>query len=174
MMRKVMGFALTFIILVPVLAGVLYAQATVVVKEEIIITVDRAQVRTDVPPINVQGRTLVPVRGVFNAFDAEIQWFHIEKRAYIRRDNQVIWLRIGENRAQVNDDIVPLAVPAMIYRGRTTAPLRFIAEALGATVNWDPQTQTITIITRARAVVQPERPAPSPAPQTTPYQTAPY
>ena len=140
-----------FMVLSILIASVLLGQATVIVKEQVVITVDKAIVKTDVPPINVQGQTLVPVRGIFNAFKADIDWIACEQRVFVRKDTTVIWLRIGDAHAKVNDDIIPLAVPAMIYRGRTMVPLRFIAESLGAQVNWDPATQTITIVTRPAA-----------------------
>ena len=160
---KKTAFALMLLTLA---ANALLGQATVVVKEEVTITVDRAIVRTDVPPINVQGQTLVPVRGIFNAFKADIDWIPCDKRVFVRKDNAVIWLQIGDAHAKVNDAIVPLAVPAQIYRGRTMVPLRFIAESLGAQVNWDAATQTITIITKKTetapaATIEEEAPAAS-------------
>jgi len=95
---------------------------------------------------------------VFDAFEAEIGWFPSEKRVFVRRDCDVIWLQIGDAHAKVDGKIVPLAVPAMLYQGRTMVPLRFIAEALGATVNWNPSTQTVTIITRKETKVTPPSP----------------
>lgn len=158
-MKKYIGYLLAIILLVLISMQFLHSQTDVVVKEVITITVDKARVRTDVPPISVNGTTLVPVRGVFDAFNAEIGWFPVEKRVFIRDDSKVIWLQIGDAHAKVNDAIVPLRAPATIYRGRTMVPLRFIAETLGATVNWNPDTQTITIITRSTA--QPEADEPT-------------
>ncbi|MDI6829547.1 MAG: copper amine oxidase N-terminal domain-containing protein [Armatimonadota bacterium] len=126
-------------------------QAKVIVKERVTITVDKATVRTDVPPVSVNGRTLVPVRSVFKAFNAEIEWFPRERRVFIRKDKQVIWLRVGEVHAKVDGEIIPLDVALIIYRGRAMVPLRFLAETLGASVTWNPRAQTITIITSERA-----------------------
>ena len=161
-MRRIVTFILIAIAMVLVITHTVHAAgARVVVKEVVTITVDRAAVRTDVPPINVNGVTLVPVRGVFNAFAAEIEWYPYEKRVFIQKDDQAIRLQIGDTNAMINDTIIPLAVAARIYRGRTMVPLRFIAEALGATVNWNPSTQTITIYTRERAILQPETTPPT-------------
>ncbi|MHB0999512.1 MAG: copper amine oxidase N-terminal domain-containing protein [Armatimonadota bacterium] len=157
-MKRIAGSILIITVMVLISAQLLYAEAKVVVKEIVTITVDKAQVRTDVPPINVNGRTLVPIRGVFNAFGADIDWFPVEKRAYIRDESKVIWLQIGDAHAKVDDAIVPLDAPATIYRGRTMVPLRFVAETLGATVNWNAENQTITILTRSKA-----QPTPAPA-----------
>lgn len=158
-----------------------FAQTKVVVKEQITITVDRNTVRTDVPPIMVQDRTLVPIRGIFEAFNAQIDWLPDVKRVHILRDPQEIWLRIGVTHAKVDNRLVPLDVAPLIYRNRTMVPLRFIAETLGATVSWDPATQTITILTRQVAQPMPAKPATPappvvvPAPPTTeaPPSTAP-
>lgn len=144
------------LVLLALTASALLGQATVVVKEQVTITVDKATVRTDVPPINVQGQTLVPVRGVFNAFNADIDWIPCERRVFVRKGTTVIWIGIGDNHAKVNDAILPLAVPAQIYRGRTMVPLRFIAESLGAEVSWNPDTQTITILTKQEQTAPPE------------------
>lgn len=143
------------------MACMAYAQANVAVKEQVTITVNQVISRTDVPPINVNGRTLVPIRGIFQGFTSDIGWFPHEEKVYIRRDCTTIWLQIGDAHAKVNDDIVPLAVPAMIYRGRTMVPLRFIAETLGASVNWNPQTETITITFPQEVQAEPQ-PAPNP------------
>lgn len=151
-------------------ANLLFGQATVVVKEEVTITIDKATVTTDVPPINVQGQTLVPVRGIFNAFKADIDWIECDRRVFIRKDGTVIWLQIDDAHAKVNDDILPLAVPAMIYRGRTMVPLRFIAESLGAQVNWNPDTQTITIITKQVQAAPAETVVPEAPEETAPAE----
>lgn len=140
-----------------------YSQAKVVVRETITITVNKAQVQTDVPPITVQDLTLVPVRGVFNAFNASIDWLPVEHKVHITRDDQEIWLTIGEDHADVNGKSVPLDVTARIYRGRTMVPLRFLAETLGATVDYDAATQTISITEHAVAT-----PTPVTEPEVTP------
>jgi len=56
-------------------------------------------------------------------------------------------------------DGAPLDAPgAYITEGGTTmAPLRALAEALGCEVGWDPETETVTVLSRALAEAQPER-----------------
>lgn len=159
MMKRTATTLSILMLLAFALASIAYGEAKVVVKDVMTITVNKAQLKTDVPPISVNGQTLVPVRSIFNAFGAEIGWFPVEKKVFIRNNTQVIWLQIGDKHAKVNDAIVPLDAPAMIYRGRTMVPLRFIAQSLGAVVNWDPNTQTITITTREN--ITPGQPQPN-------------
>ncbi len=164
---------LAILILAFAVGRAVFAQAEVVVKEQITVTVDKNEVRTDVPPISVQNQTLVPVRGIFNAFNADIQWYPSTRRVHVVGNNKDIWVGIGLPYADVNNTRVSLSVPPMIYRGRTMVPLRFIAETLGATVSWDPASQQITILTQrtAQSAPAPPQAAPPavvvPAPPTT-------
>lgn len=105
-MNKIIAI-LIVIVMVLIVNNYSLPQAKVIVKERVTITVDKATVRTDVPPVSVNGRTLVPVRSVFKAFNAEIEWFPRERRVFIRKDKQVIWLRVGEVHAKVDGEIIP-------------------------------------------------------------------
>jgi hypothetical protein len=55
-------------------------------------------------------------------------------------------LTVGQNRAFLNGAEVALDVPPLIWQDRTLVPLRFMAEAIGATVLWDAATQRVTVI----------------------------
>ena len=56
-----------------------------------------------------------------------------------------IKLEIGSEKATVNDETKILDVPVFTEQGRTFLPIRFVAEALGANVNWDAATKTVVI-----------------------------
>ena len=60
----------------------------------------------------------------------------------------IIKITIGNQTAEVNSKQVDIDQPAIIMpeTGRTMVPLRFIAEALGAKVQWNKKTQEILII----------------------------
>ncbi|MBQ6555661.1 MAG: copper amine oxidase N-terminal domain-containing protein, partial [Firmicutes bacterium] len=72
-----------------------------------------------------------------------------------------IKLTIGEETALVNGEENKLLVPAEIKNSRTMVPLRFVSEALGAKVDWDGETKTITITNEEvpAAVKEEEKPA---------------
>ena len=57
-----------------------------------------------------------------------------------------ITLRIGESVAYINNEIQFLDSPPYIKNGRTMVPLRFIAEAFGSEVFWEPETKTVRIV----------------------------
>jgi len=57
----------------------------------------------------------------------------------------LVTLQIGSNKAQINDQELTLKAPPEIKSGRTFVPVRFIAEAFGANVNWVPARKEIQI-----------------------------
>ncbi len=99
----------------------------------------------EVEPIIVNGRTLVPLRTIFEALGATVDWDGSKQRVSANRASTVVELTIGSLHPTVNGQDWPLEVPAQIVNGRTLAPLRFVAEAFGSKVNWDAASQTVSI-----------------------------
>jgi hypothetical protein len=101
----------------------------------------------DVQPIMSDGRVMVPVRGVFEHMNANVVWDADTHTVVAQRGNDTIRLRVNAYSATINDRHVSLDTPAAIYNGRTMVPLRFLSEALGATVEWVAATRTVEIRT---------------------------
>lgn len=96
------------------------------------------------------GRTLIPIRIIVEAIDGKIEWDAKTSKVTITKDTTKIELWIGKPIANVNGIPTPIDMQApklspMIVNGRTFLPLRFVSENLGAEVEWDGTTQTITI-----------------------------
>lgn len=102
----------------------------------------------DQPPINRNGRILVPMRAIFEALGADVAWDNNLRRATGTMEGRQVRLTIGNNTAYVNGEPVLLDVPAVIEGGRTLVPVRFISESLNAEVGWDGNTKTVTIVTK--------------------------
>lgn len=98
------------------------------------------------PPINISGRILVPMRGIFEALGAKVDWDGRLRLVTGTFHERIIRLTVGESVAKVDGSEVKLEVPAVIENGSTLVPLRFISESLKAQVNWDPKTNTAIII----------------------------
>jgi hypothetical protein len=127
-------------------------------ERPITVTVDDRAVRfQDVWPQTVDGRVLIPLRGVLEMMDAEVRWEPIARIVRVRRGESSLSLRVGEHVATVAGRQVELDVPALIVDGRTLVPLRFVSEALGAAVTWDAQARHVRIAT-ASVLRAPERP----------------
>jgi hypothetical protein len=56
-------------------------------------------------------------------------------------------LTLGQKTALINKQAKTLTAAAAVKNGSTMVPLRFVSEALAATVNWDSTARTITINT---------------------------
>jgi hypothetical protein len=109
------------------------------------VILDGTPLSFDVPPQIINGRTMVPLRAIFEAMGATIEWDGATQTATATRGNTIVVLTVGDASPTVNGMVVPLDQPGIIVGGRTLAPLRFIAEAFGGTVEWDGATQTATI-----------------------------
>ncbi len=109
------------------------------------VKVNGTPVAFDVAPITKEGRNLVPLRAIFDALGASVEWDGTAKTITGKKDGTVIKLKLDSNEALINGEKKTLDVPATSIDGRTMVPARFIAESLGASVEWDDSTKTVTI-----------------------------
>jgi len=140
------------------------------VAANITVLVDNQPIQFDVPPQMAYGRVLVPLRGVFERLGASVVWNDQTQTVLAQRGATSVSLVIGQNQAMINGQAVPVDVPPMVVGGRTMVPLRFVSQALGATVNWDANTSTVAIITNGVAGVPPSQTY-GPGPSVPPSQT---
>lgn len=92
---------------------------------------------TQVSPITQDGRVLVPLRDIFEGLGARVQYNDYDRTITARRRGTIVRMELGSRRAEVNGQRVRLDVPANTVYGSTMVPLRFVSEALGATVNYN-------------------------------------
>jgi len=111
----------------------------------IAVNINGQQLNFDVPPIVQQGRTLVPLRAIFQALGAAVTWDQNTQTISASKGNTQISLKPGESVANKNGTKVKLEVPATIVDGRTMVPVRFVSESLGAQVSWDESTRSVNI-----------------------------
>ena len=107
----------------------------------------------DVKPIIEDGRTLVPLRAIFEAMGCAVSYSYNEGKQIVtaRRANDNLMLTIGENKMYFNGNEILLDVPAKIKDSRTLVPLRAISEAFECGVHWYEDTKTIYIFSPANA-----------------------
>jgi hypothetical protein len=102
-------------------------------------------------PQKVEGRVLVPLRGVMEKLGAYVGYQASTKTVTATKSGTDVTLRLGERSAIVNNRAVALDVPAQEFHGSTMVPLRFLGEALGAEVHWNAATSTVDISTNGNA-----------------------
>ena len=99
----------------------------------------------DVPPVILNGRTLVPLRAIFEKLGAEVSWDAVSETAIGVRRGVKVSVTVNSSAATINGKAVTLDQPATLIDGRTLVPLRFVSESFGAEVSWDQETKTVSI-----------------------------
>ena len=97
------------------------------------------------PPVIEEGRTLVPMRFLFEQMDKEVEWNQETQTATVTGDSARIAFSIDDDTATVNNQPQTMDVPARLINGNTMIPVRFLSENLGYDVQWDADRGIISI-----------------------------
>lgn len=95
--------------------------------------------------LNVEGRTILPMRSLFESLGATVTWDQNTKTVTATKEQTTIVLTIGSKQAKVNGKAFTIDVPALVIDGRTYVPVRFVTESLGATVDWNSYLNRATV-----------------------------
>ena len=140
-MKKLFSLLVAILVLTSFFQGIVYA------NEDIKVVIDGELLSFDVPPQIVNGRTMVPLRGIFEYFGAEVTWLPESQAIRSSSGNFRMYMNVGNNQAGINTSSVILDSPPVIIDGRTLVPVRVVAEAFSSTVTWDDETKTVIIET---------------------------
>lgn len=113
---------------------------------EILVSVNNRFLFFEQPPVIVNDRTLVPLRAIFEALNAKVDWDAKTRTVTAQRGDVNLSLVIDTNIINKNGTNIEIDVPAKIINDKTMVPVRAISESLGASVNWYPKTRIITIV----------------------------
>ncbi|WHH57395.1 copper amine oxidase N-terminal domain-containing protein [Petroclostridium sp. X23] len=111
-------------------------------------TVDGVEKEMDVAAYVQNDRTMLPVRFVADALGVSndnIIWNEATSQVTIIKDNRVAQMTIGSNILTINGTRITMDTTAVIKDGRTMLPIRFVGQALGATIGWNEATSTVTV-----------------------------
>ena len=87
------------------------------------------------PFVDSNWRTMVPIRALAEAFDAEVEWDNDARTVTIAYDTGItIVMTVGEETYTVNDEEMTMDTAPVIQGDRTYVPVRFAAEGMGFTV----------------------------------------
>ncbi len=146
------------------IGGTVFAQEPlqVLVEEKPLLWTDAA------PFLDENGRTLVPLRAVAEALSLTVEWDAAERQARFLRETEEsegyygireqLTFSVGNSRAtgcvyvcqagqcHLDDlQIVEMDTAAVIVKDRVYAPLRYLAEFFGYTVEWDEESPGVKI-----------------------------
>ena len=142
MKKIILGSLLALSIAVPALA---HPPITVYVDQQKVAFADQA-------PVIVDDRTLVPMRKIFEAMDADVTWDEPSQTITSTRGSDVVTMTIGQKQVYKNGKVVyTMDVPAQIMQDRTMVPIRAVAVAFDANVAWDGINYVIDITTGGSA-----------------------
>ncbi len=147
MKQKKFLLAILVILMVGLFAG--FAQAA-----SPAVFLDGQQIEFDVEPTIENGRTLVPLRAIFESLGANVVWEGNTSTVTATKGEINISLQIGNKVAYRNSQAVELDVPGKIIQGRTMVPLRFVGEALDCSVNWNGVAYRVEISSKGSAIAQ--------------------
>ena len=122
-------------------------------NKEIKVYIDEKDVKFDVPPQIINGRTMVPLRAIFEAIGADVNWDDKTKTITIEKEEKSYVMKIGENIITIGNSYVIMDTYPTIIDNRTLVPVRFIAECLGYTVNWDDNNRVVTVDTKNQSEI---------------------
>ncbi len=113
--------------------------------KNISVTLDGNNIEFDQPPVLEGGRTLVPLRAIFEALGATVEWTAETQTVTSTRDGVTIVLSIGKSEMYINEQLITLDVAPQLIGGRTLVPVRAVAEGFNCTVDWIADTRTVII-----------------------------
>ena len=142
MKKIIISLVLCMALLLPVMASA-SSDVTVLINGGVLVT--------DVPARIVEGRTMLPMRAIFERLGANVTWMEEDKLIFATKGDCLIIMQIDNNKmsvrksgAEENTSIV-LDVAPFIENGRTLVPVRAVAESLDANVEWVNETRTVKI-----------------------------
>lgn len=104
--------------------------------KEIYIRVNNSLLELKSKPKKVNGRVLVPLRGVLERVNANVNYDTKTKSVIIKKAGKSIVLKANSKAIMINGKKSTIDVPATTINGVTYVPLRFISQQLGAEVQW--------------------------------------
>jgi len=102
------------------------------------VLVDQNTWSNDVAPVIVDNRTMVPIRVITKALGGKADWNEATQTVTLTIEGNVLCMTIGQT-------IPGFDAAPVILNSRTYVPIRYVAEKLGATVEWIAETQQIII-----------------------------
>ena len=101
------------------------------------VTYNNKKIGFDQIPVVENGRTLVPLRAIFETFGAQVAWDGDTNTVTATKDDVEVKLTIDSTVAYKNGEQITLDVPAKVVNGRTLVPVRFVSDCFDVNVEWD-------------------------------------
>lgn len=111
------------------------------------VDLDSKRLEFDVLPVIIDGRTLVPMRTIFEALGATVEWDEKTQTITATGKDIAIKMQIGSNILSKNGQSTQLDVSPQLIDGRTMVPVRAVSDCFNVLVDWNGYTQTVSLFT---------------------------
>lgn len=118
-------------------------------SNDIKVAIDGEYVEFDVQPQLISDRTMVPLRAIFEALGAEVDWDESTQTVIAMKDDITVTATIGSTKMYIDDEERTMDVAPMLLNGRTLVPVRFVAEAFECEVFWSDEDYSVYIRTES-------------------------
>lgn len=112
---------------------------------EIKVTLNGIPIKFDVAPQMINNRTMVPLRAIFEALGAKVDWNDNTQTVVAKKDDTTVSATIGKKTMYINGKSKTMDVAPMLLNSRTLVPVRFVAEAFDCDVDWDEDNNLVSI-----------------------------
>jgi hypothetical protein len=135
----------TFALRVYDMNGKVAVQRNVWLSSEVSVRMDGLMYRFEQPPVIIDGNTLAPVRAIFEAMGATVEWDPATRTATGKKAGTTVSFTIGDKLAKKNGQPLNLEVPAQLVNSTTMVPARIVGETFGGKVDWNSDSRTVNI-----------------------------
>lgn len=135
------------------LSAILMTLSLTAHAQDVTVKVNGSVLEPPVPAQIVNDRTMLPMRSIFERLGAQVTWLEEDRIIVATKDKSLIVMQIDNTKMSVqnilSDEVTEILLdsPPFIQNDSTMVPVRAVAETLGAKVEWDPETYTVTIST---------------------------
>ena len=117
-------------------------------NNEIRVCLDATQIEFDVKPQIINGRTMVPIRAIFEKMGAVVEWDGNTNSAICTKGDTIVKMTVNSMDMYINNQLTKMDVCPVVIDGRTLAPTRYVAEAFGANVQWSQKNNMVVICSK--------------------------
>ena len=97
MMKKIVGFLIATLLMISLMAS-----TVAFANDEIKVSLNGNLLEFDVSPQIIDGRTMVPLRTIFEALGATVSWNPDTQTVYASKDNTTVSATIGLKKMYIN------------------------------------------------------------------------
>ena len=135
--RIIVALVISLLCLIPTVSA--YSEKVISLE------IEGTVIRTEVPPTVIGGRTMVPVRDIFEACGANVTWDPATKKITGSKGGKNVVMQVGSNKLYMNSSVATMDCTPVIIEGRTLAPARYVALGFGGTTQWDALNKVVVI-----------------------------